>query len=333
MANLESYSFRRPERVDISEWRDILAGMRAELAELASGKPGRRQIGEYAQKLLADARAPARNPEMRFWGLAEPETLPADARVDFFHTPTYLAAAFLARSVWQFPELLEEIPGLEDTLRGALLACQSRKFQGHGYDGASPAMELFLGAGVHKFVESHPGFCPSFTKLFRETLNRIRRVASRRGKLRPADPPSWNPDDDPARMAELLKLAGEEPAETLLFVYGTLMRDNSARHLLAGAVRTGEATATGYSLYDLGAYPAAVPDPGGRVKGELYRVDRPTLERLNEYEGEGSLFKLERTAVANGDEKYPDVLIYAYNHPIAGARKVPFGEQPWSAAR
>ncbi|MDR1611167.1 MAG: gamma-glutamylcyclotransferase [Planctomycetota bacterium] len=332
MATLESYSFRRPAKVDVSEWMGIVAGMRAELAELGAGNPGRRRIGEYVKKLLADARPLQNNPKMLFWGLAEPDTMPSDARVDFFYTPTYVAAAFLASSIMQYPEFLDEIPGLEETLRGALLACQGRKLQGHGYEGMSGTLEFFLKAGIHKFVKQYPGFCPSFTKLFRRSMAFVRRGSSRGGKRRLACPPSWFEDEDPARMDELLRLAGEDPEQMFLFVYGSLMRGNQARHLLDGTDLIGRATVRGYSLFDLGPYPAAVRERNGRVQGELYLIDQPTLERLTEYEG--SLYNLERTAAAvHGGGRYPDVFIFVYNRPVDGAAKVPFAGQPWRAAR
>lgn len=74
-----------------------------------------------------------------------------------------------------------------------------------------------------------------------------------------------------------------------LFVYGTLrraLRRPEAR-LLSGAEWLGEGSVAG-RLLDLGAYPGLVRG-GGRVRGEVYWLARPTLmlQRLDAYEGCG----------------------------------------------
>lgn len=73
----------------------------------------------------------------------------------------------------------------------------------------------------------------------------------------------------------------------LLFVYGTLMRGQPAHGLLRGArLLLGHATTPpGFTLYDLGPYPAAVLGQGhGRVHGELYAIPPTLLRRLDAYE-------------------------------------------------
>ena len=63
----------------------------------------------------------------------------------------------------------------------------------------------------------------------------------------------------------------------LLFAYGTLMRGLALHRLLEGRARfLGEGTVAG-RLYDLGRYPAAVPEGSGLVQGEVYRVTDPAL--------------------------------------------------------
>jgi gamma-glutamylcyclotransferase (GGCT)/AIG2-like uncharacterized protein YtfP len=85
---------------------------------------------------------------------------------------------------------------------------------------------------------------------------------------------------------------GPSNAEPLVFVYGTLRKD--ARGPVQAALTRGWSF-LGYGtvaadLYDLGAYPGAVPSvvAGARVRGELYRVPNEpgTLTRLDHHEGE-----------------------------------------------
>ncbi len=82
----------------------------------------------------------------------------------------------------------------------------------------------------------------------------------------------------------------------MVFVYGSLKRDQPNHHWLAGAAWLGEACLDGVQLFDLGPFPMAVamaPSlPGGSpLRGELYRVDGATLQRLDQLEGAPRLFR------------------------------------------
>jgi len=73
---------------------------------------------------------------------------------------------------------------------------------------------------------------------------------------------------------------------TRVFVYGTLMQGEANHRLLADAQFLGEArTAPGFTLHDLGAFPAMVPGSGQAVEGEVYAVSAETLARLDRLEG------------------------------------------------
>ncbi|MEO7274168.1 MAG: gamma-glutamylcyclotransferase family protein, partial [Vicinamibacterales bacterium] len=75
----------------------------------------------------------------------------------------------------------------------------------------------------------------------------------------------------------------------LVFFYGTLMSgferrqragiDEKLRFRGRGTIRA--------ALFDLGLYPAAVPDPTGEVRGEVYEMTdpEPILAALDEIEG------------------------------------------------
>ncbi len=100
----------------------------------------------------------------------------------------------------------------------------------------------------------------------------------------------------------------------LLFVYGTLKRGQRNHHLLAGQrfVRS-VATAPGFCLYDLGPYPALVPDAdGGPVRGELFAVSGSATAELDDFEGVPDLFDRRRVALDDGTTAW----IYVYLRPI-----------------
>ena len=72
-----------------------------------------------------------------------------------------------------------------------------------------------------------------------------------------------------------------------VFVYGTLKSGNTNNALLVerGSELIGDCTATGIEMYDLGPFPAAVLKEGGEVEGEIWLVDKATLDRLDWLEG------------------------------------------------
>lgn len=104
--------------------------------------------------------------------------------------------------------------------------------------------------------------------------------------------------------------------------------------LEAHASHAGPGTFPGI-LYDLGSYPAAVPDrEGGLVTGELYRLRQPEqiLPLLDRYEGctdmDGSEtnYRREVKPVQLPDGESVQAWIYLYNRPTAGLKVIPGGD-------
>jgi len=76
----------------------------------------------------------------------------------------------------------------------------------------------------------------------------------------------------------------------LVFVYGTLKRGGENHRALAGQRFIGEArTEARFRLHLLDGYPGMVAAPvdGLSIEGEVWEVDGPGLERLDELEGTG----------------------------------------------
>ena len=73
----------------------------------------------------------------------------------------------------------------------------------------------------------------------------------------------------------------------LLFAYGTLMYGLRAHNLLVGSLFAGRGSTRG-ALYLCDGYPLLVAEGEGRVWGELYHVDEPSLSRIEWYEGVSS---------------------------------------------
>jgi gamma-glutamylcyclotransferase (GGCT)/AIG2-like uncharacterized protein YtfP len=112
----------------------------------------------------------------------------------------------------------------------------------------------------------------------------------------------------------------------LLFVYGTLMRDLPLHRLLQPAARYVGAGRVGGRLFDLGRYPAAIPDGLGTLHGELYRVEDPALWAVLD-SVEGPQYHRGEARVATSDDDDPvSAFVYWYVGPLSGAVPIPGGD-------
>lgn len=102
-----------------------------------------------------------------------------------------------------------------------------------------------------------------------------------------------------------------------IFVYGTLMKGEGAHHLLSSAKCLGTYCLSNYALYDLGSFPGIRPYRDYQILGEVYEVSRETLEQLDRYESEGSLYDRKRVSVYYDDETL-EVDTYVYHSYING---------------
>ena len=104
----------------------------------------------------------------------------------------------------------------------------------------------------------------------------------------------------------------------LVFVYGTLLRGERANSFLDEAEFASDAVLRDFAMYDLGCYPGIVGRKGEAVLGELYYVDDATLKHLDEYEGEGSLYRRTTVLVNTSDGEEATALAYIYAHSVEG---------------
>jgi gamma-glutamylaminecyclotransferase len=102
-----------------------------------------------------------------------------------------------------------------------------------------------------------------------------------------------------------------------LFVYGTLKRGECNHGLLAGQQFIQEAvTEPAYRLLDTGPHPALIEVPtGGRtIHGEIYRIDRPTLARLDVLEEAPRVYRL---ATVRLQDFLEPVVTYLYQQDVS----------------
>lgn len=117
------------------------------------------------------------------------------------------------------------------------------------------------------------------------------------------------------------------------FVYGSLRSDaprdrrtaSEARTLLAaGAVLEGTATISG-RLYAPDRYPGLVPGPGGKVKGEVWRLENPDLLlKLDEYEGDAYVRETRRVTLKDG--RRVTAWTYRYAADVSGVPLIASGD-------
>jgi len=122
----------------------------------------------------------------------------------------------------------------------------------------------------------------------------------------------------------------------LVFFYGTLMTPfNRTAQLHIDQYLTFQGRGTiAAALFDLGIYPAAVPTPDSRVRGEVYGMTnrKVVLDALDELEGyrpgdpETSLYVRALTPVTMTDGSIVEAWAYFYNAPLGRAERIESGD-------
>lgn len=80
-------------------------------------------------------------------------------------------------------------------------------------------------------------------------------------------------------------------AKYILFVYGTLKKNERAHDLLGNSKYLGKVIIKGYKKIDMVYYPGIVVCENETVEGEIYQIDEEMKRKVDVYEGEGYLFK------------------------------------------
>lgn len=122
----------------------------------------------------------------------------------------------------------------------------------------------------------------------------------------------------------------------LVFFYGTLMSgfDRPGRSRIDAKLAPAGRGWIRAALFDLGIYPAAIPDTDGCVWGEVHRMlDRDAvLAALDEIEGfrpaepDASLYMRAETIVTFDDGHTAAAWTYFYNAPLGRAQRIESGD-------
>lgn len=172
-------TFYRPNTINACEFENIIGKLSYDLHLLKTEEQDEWGVYSYFYSLSNMAEPNARNPKMRFLGLADPASMPSDARVSYIYRPTYIATAFMMKAVLLFPSLMSEddfldseldftVSTVKEALGACMLACTGRGFDGAGIMRLKECVKLFSNAGADDFLDKYPQLCPEFTALYRE---------------------------------------------------------------------------------------------------------------------------------------------------------------------
>lgn len=171
-------TFYRPTEINFNEFDNIIGKMEHDLHLLKTKPQDEWNTYCYFYDLSRQAQPLKNNPAMRFLGVADPSSMPSDARVDFFYRPTYIATAIMMKAVLLFPSLLDTEAFLDSeldfdpevvklTLSSCMLGCTGREFDGAGVLRLKDCVEIFKNAGADEFIEKYPDVCPEFNALYK----------------------------------------------------------------------------------------------------------------------------------------------------------------------
>ncbi len=247
------------------------------------------------------------------------DQMPTEGKVDFVYKPTYALAALLIYSYNNYPEMFNEKEF--ELISKILNKSIALNLLNHGYDaeyGYLKNMLVFCQGGLKKYLEKPIGGAKKFNDFMREAIVKLegiyfntvtKGIKYNINKFKVVDATNML-----IEIISIYKNAGNR-----IFVYGTLMRGERANELLKVAVYAGEGILKNYGCYDLGTYPAVVEEAGKSTVGEIWYVDDETLEKVEHYEGDGTLYTCKEVKI-EVEEGEIDCYAYVYNSGITGGK-------------
>ena len=240
--------------------------------------------------------------------LLSSNNIPADARVDFCHEPTYIGTAILMKAYLAGDGEIRE--KLESPIFYGLEMCTSRKLKGHGYEaleGAIEALNIFMKGDLREFIDLHGDMNSKFTAMINNIMNEFEAMEDEENFQGP-----WGEDFK----EEILNI-NKYFNTRRVFVYGTLMNGECNHHFLEDSKCLGASAVEGYDMYNVGWFPAIVAGEG-RILGELYEVSIKDMPSIDALEGEGSLYRRRCEITSDNEMTY----LYEYLEDISELERI-----------
>ena len=285
------YVFHRNNQ-NLSDWPDITRQMQATLSDTINGVYSEDELRSFITQAIHDARSTGSG---IFWGFDDPQTMPGDARCDFFYRPTYIMTLTLVNAVLQFPRLLN-LPECGETLHEALVGCTGRGLAGHGYDSQAELfynLKLFLHGNILAFISAYPDLSREFSMMLNEILSDVKNAYKRGEHVG-----DWN-QDFKADQEEILSMwsdavsvisstgsCGSSDGRGLYFAYGSNMDETQMTSRCPHAELVGVITVPDWRFaLDSSGAATILPDEVSSVEGLLWSVTPEDIRSLDRYEG------------------------------------------------
>lgn len=259
--------------------------------------------------------------------LYDDSTMPGDARVDIVYKPSYAIAAIAIYTYLNHQDIFDS--KLDCFFQNLLEGVFKHGIIGHGIESDETVrrtMLMLCKAGVRTFLvrnhKDHLTFAHTIHRHMTDFEELSERIDSEHiivtangfstdsiNHLIKEVVAHWNGNDRP------------------VFVYGTLMKGERANHLLSNCEFGGRCLLRDYAMYDLGSYPGIRPCSGESVLGELYFASANIVAQLDEYEGEGALYRRTPVQVHMGGNSFA-VEAYVYNQSVTGRKLL---REAWNA--
>ena len=282
------------------------------------------------------------DPEHGLLSLMPGVKMPGDARMDMIYIPSYavsVAAVYLKNTR---PELIS------DSTWAKLCTMTDLAFEhgivGHGFDTDHLREVVFTQlrlAGGQEFITRYNGEFRQLSRVLGDHIALHRNLAELvAGDDHPDGLMRWF-----SHTYEHSGCANVFIRETdanwrgytrRIFVYGTLMKGQSANYMLQDSIYLGRFALADYCCKNLGPFPGIRPCSGGHVFGEVYCVKDAAIAFLDRYESEGEMY-IRTTVEVNSYYGSTTAETYVYasdlpGNPVFGRWNDSLDQRVWYAA-
>lgn len=251
------------------------------------------------------------------------DTMPLDARVELIYQPTYAIATI---ALYCYEEYNSDFNEQLKAFLEKLLNVFNYGIITHGFDVEETmrkTMDMLSIKSVKRFIEENANLSKALNNTIKSIVGEYKVLLTKGVKI------SESFDPDTIHNTEWLRIVSFwEGKSNAVFVYGTLRRNEQANDMLADSIYCGKFVLKNCAMYNLGIFPGIVENSGETVVGEVYFVDEKTIQKLDIYEGEGSLYKRKLVNVHNGQETM-ECFAYFYLKDIDNRTQM---KQPWGNA-
>ena len=171
------FEFKKGYEVGISVWNKTNEKMEQDLLELVKTDVPEAEVAAYLQDMFQTLECieNGKCDEMLFLMYDAPNTMPADARVDFVYRPTYLAATIMMTAYCRYNNLRSE-KNFTTILSKVLNACLGRGFVGAGYESTSGLLDtlhVFAKGDTMRFIENYAEVNEKFVEQLNKAITHL----------------------------------------------------------------------------------------------------------------------------------------------------------------